>query len=134
MKIYIGCSLTYAPEEFKESIELVKNDLRSDFEVMDFIGTVAGTSQDVYRWDIHECVEKCDAFIAICDLPSIGLGYELGTAVERLKKPTLALAHKDSKITRLVLGIEQPNFKFERYDSTDEIGKRIRSFLTELLK
>ena len=134
MKIYIGCSLTQAPEDFKVSIETIKNDLRSDHEVMDFIGTIAGTPADVYHWDIHECVTKCDAFIAICDLPAIGLGYELSVAVEKLHKPTLALAHKDAKVSRLLLGIEQPHYVFERYNSFQEIPDRIRAFLSNFVK
>jgi len=130
MKIYIGCSLTQAPEDFKESVEKVKADLRKDHEVLDFLGTVAGTAHDVYRRDIHECLANCDAFIAICDLPAIGLGYELGVAVEKLNKPTLALAHKDAKVSRLTLGIEQPHYTFKRYSdyegnsSADQVFSR----------
>src|ERR1700733_9369191 len=110
MKLYVGCALTLAPEEFKKSVEDLKNALLVENEVMDFIGTVAGTPQDVYKWDIHECVAKCDVFIAICDFPAIGVGYELSVAVEKLRKPTLALAHKDTKVSRMLLGIEQPHY------------------------
>ncbi len=134
MKIYLGCSLTQAPEDFKTVIGDLKNRLRQDYDVLDFIGTVAGTPHEVYNWDIHECVAKCDAFIAICDLPAIGLGYELSVAVEKLKKPTLALAHTDAKISRLLLGIKQPHYIFERYDSFDEVEDRIRLFLSSLEK
>jgi hypothetical protein len=132
MKIYIGCSLTQASEEFKRTIEKLKNDLRKDYDVMDFIGTVAGTPEDVYKWDIYECVAKCEAFIAICDLPAIGLGYELGVAVEKLNKPTLALAHRDAKVSRILLGIRQPHYTFERYDSMEELPNRIKTFLQTL--
>lgn len=132
MKLYIGCSLTHAPEEFKQQIEGVKNVLRKEHEIMDFVGLVAGTPKDVYEWDIHECVAKCDVFVAICDFPAIGLGYELAVAVEKLKKPTLALAHEGAKITRLVLGIERPYYRFVRYKTAEDIPMIIASFLEEL--
>lgn len=134
MKIYVGCSLTQAPENFKVAVEDLKNKLRKNHEVLDFLGTVAGTPQDVYNWDINECVAKCDAFIAICDLPALGLGYELSVAVEKLRKPTLALAHTEAKVSRLLLGIEQPHYTFERYNAFDEVEGRIESFLKSINK
>ena len=86
------------PREFKKEIENIKNILRKEYEVMDFVGLVAGTPHDVYQWDIHRCVATCDVFIAICDFPAIGLGYELGVAIEKLHKPTLALAREDVEV------------------------------------
>lgn len=127
-KIYVGCSLTQAPEDFKLKIEDVKNELRKDFEVLDFVGLTAGTAKDVYYWDIHECVAKCDVFVAICDLPALGLGYELGVAVEKFQKPTIALAHEHSLVTRCVLGIDQPHYQFARYEDPKELPRMIRDF------
>jgi hypothetical protein len=132
MKLYIGCSLTHAPEEFKKEIENIKNVLRKEHEVMDFVGLVAGTPNDVYQWDIHRCVATCDVFIAVCDFPSLGLGYELGVAIEKLHKPTLALARKDAKISRLVLGVGEPHYRFARYKTTEEIPAIIKDFIKRL--
>jgi hypothetical protein len=121
-KLYVGCSLTGASEEFKNSVEKLKGNLRAEgYEVFDFVGLIAGTSADVYNWDIGHCVQDCDALIGICDFPSIGLGYELCQAT-RLKKPVLAIAHTDSLVTRLVLGAAEvePNFRFERYNNIEK--------------
>lgn len=131
MKIYVGCSLTHATPEFKATVEGVKDTLRKDFDMLDFVGLTAGTAEDVYRWDIHECIEKCEAFIAFVDHPALGLGYELGVAVEKLKKPTLALAQTNAHVTRLVLGIDAPHYTFKRYEAVEEIPKIIRDFLKE---
>ena len=130
MKLYVGCSLTHASEEFRQQVEGIKNILRGEHEVADFVGLTAGSARDVYEWDIHKCVEGCDAFIAICDFPSIGLGYELGVAVEKLHVPTLALAYEDVKVTRMVLGIEQPHYHFARYRSFEELPAMIEAFLS----
>jgi len=113
----VGCALTDASEEFRASVEYFKKALRREgYEVFDFVGLVGDSSEEVYRWDIGHCVKDCEAFIAICDHPSLGLGYELAEAA-RLKKPILAVAQTDSRVTRLVLGAAEvvPHLRFERY-------------------
>ncbi len=129
-------SFSGASEEFKYGVEEFKNALRAEgYEVFDFVGLVAGTSKDVYDWDIGHCVKGCDALIGICDFPSIGLGYELCEAV-RLKKPVLALALTDSVVTRLVLGAAEaePNFNFERYKDFPEALKIVNKWLARTSK
>lgn len=120
-KLYVGCSLTRAPETFKNEVEELKDRLRSSWEVMEFLGLVAGNEIDVYQRDIVENVGGCDAFLGVCDEPSIGLGWELREAT-MLKKPTLAIAHIGSKVTRLVLGAPafNPTLSFRRYENMVE--------------
>jgi hypothetical protein len=103
-KLYVGCGLTLAPQEFKDDVEQLKGALRKDWDVMEFLGLTAGTAADVYRKDIDENVRNCDAFIAVADEPSIGLGYELAMATEVFGKPVLATAKVGAKVTRLLLG------------------------------
>jgi hypothetical protein len=120
-KLYLGCSLTHAPKEFREAVEELKVTLRETYDVFDFLGLEKGTAQDVYQWDIHRCVATCDVFLAICDYPSIGLGYELAMAVEKLKKPVFAFAHEDANVSRLILGVDAPSFHFARYKELQDI-------------
>jgi nucleoside 2-deoxyribosyltransferase len=120
-KIYIGCSLTQAPEEFKEAIETLKDNLRADYELLDFIGLVNGTPKDVFEWDIN-CVKTCDLFVADCTHPAIGLGMEIGVAIEN-NKPMLIVSEEGARVTRIVLGIDRPNVTLKRYnDHSDVIG------------
>jgi hypothetical protein len=122
-KLYVGCSLTLASQDFKEEVEDFKESLRkAGYEVFDFMGLVNGTPKDVYDWDIGHCVKDCDVFVAICDEPSIGLGWELSEAT-RLGKPVLAVAHHDAKVSRLVLGAAdvESNIRFVRYRHLAEI-------------
>lgn len=122
-KIYVGCALTEASDSFKSCVEAFKELLRKQgYEVFDFVGLVTGTPADVYNWDIGHCIADCDAFIAICDLPSIGLGYELCEAL-RLGKPVLAVAHTDARVTRLVQGAAEvePDLQFVRYDALSDL-------------
>jgi nucleoside 2-deoxyribosyltransferase len=121
-RLYIGCALTQASEDFKRGVETFKDDLRERYEVFDFVGLTNGTEADVYNWDIGHCVRDCDGFVAICDQPSLGLGWELGEAT-RLNKPVLAVAHEASKVTRLVLGAAavEPNVRFETYEQLSDV-------------
>jgi nucleoside 2-deoxyribosyltransferase len=131
-KLYVGCSLTQASESFKKEVEDFKSSLREQgHEVFDFVGLVNGTSADVYKWDIGHCVRDCDLLVAVCDLPSIGLGWELGEAT-RLGKPVLALAHEDAKVTRLVLGAAEvePNVRFERYAKLADMVATVNELLS----
>lgn len=119
--LYVGCALTYATEEFKENVQILKDKLKDVCNVLEFIGLVNGTAQDVYNHDINVCVRGCDLFVGICDQASIGLGYELAVQVEDRKMPALAVAQVDSKVTRLVLGINKPNFEFRSYQDFDDL-------------
>jgi hypothetical protein len=119
--LYVGCALTHATEESKQNVQSLKDRLKTVCNVLEFIGLVNGTAQDVYNHDINVCVRGCNLFIAICDEVSIGLGYELAVQVEDRKMPALAVAHVDSKVTRLVLGIDKQNFEFKNYKDLDDL-------------
>jgi hypothetical protein len=111
LEVYVGCGLTHAPEEFRISVEGLKEVLRQKrgYEVYDFVGLENGTPADVYAW-------------------------EIGTAVEKHQKPTLAVAHKDTHITRLVPGAAEagaPNYRFRRYNDLMEVPDYIAEMLEE---
>ena len=130
-QLYVASSLTHAPEAFRAAVEDFKKALRArGYEVFDFVGLVNGTAKDVYKWDIGHCVGDCDALVAICDHPGIGLGFELCEAI-RLKKPVLAVAHHDATVTRLVLGAAEtePNMRFERYADLHDVAALVDEWL-----
>lgn len=127
IKIYVGCALTYAPEEFRKSISSFKDKLREDFEIMDFLWAKLPNPRDVdpkdvYDWDINDCVKNCDLFVAVCDEVSLGLGYELGTAIEKYNKPVLVLIKKDKILTRLIEGIQHKDFSLKEYQDLNFDG------------
>jgi len=118
--LYVGCALTDAPDDFKDSVEAVKEQLGANWQVLKFLGLVNGTAADVYTQDLGN-VDKSAAFVAITDYPSTGLGMEIGRATE-LHTPTLLVAQRDARVTRMVLGAAEllPNFDFARYDDLEE--------------
>lgn len=129
-KIYIGCSLTHSSTEYKQSIDDLKNLLRPNFEILDFVGLVNGTAQDVFEWDTN-CVKTCDLFVMDCTYPAIGMGYELGIALT-CGKPVLAVAREGTIVSRLVLGVTDPKFSFEWYGQMDEITSIIHTKASNL--
>ena len=126
--IYVGMALTDAPEEFRTTFQAeLKTALRkiSDVEVLDFVGLEKGTAADVYEYD-RKCTEDCDLLVAICDHASIGLGMEV-VFRHSTKKPLLLFAHKDSKVTRMLLGFaEGEGYVFTRYENVDEIVSEVK--------
>lgn len=134
LTLYVGCGLTHATPEFIAFVEALKRDLRDTFDVLDFVGLIAGTERDVYKWDVEHCVGTCHLFLAICDEASSGLGYELAIAVRERGIPTLMVAHKDTKVTRLILGAAacHDNVTFKRYQDPEEIKPMLISFAEEV--
>lgn len=123
-KIYVWCSLTFASEAYKKSIEDFKNTLRETYEILDFVGLLNADATTVYNHD-RKCVLECDILIADCSNPSTGLWYEIATAVEHKKKIFL-IAHKDATVTRMILWIPEEVAQFIRYENIDEIIKHIK--------
>lgn len=140
-KLYIGCALTHLPpdkkEVFLQMITKIKEELGKSFEILEFKGiSDLSTEQslspkEIYNYDIKECVMKTDCMLAVCDYYGLGLGYEIATAVEKRNIPVLALAHKDSKVSRLIRGINHKNYHFAYYDSVDEIIEKTLKTLTK---
>jgi hypothetical protein len=121
IKVYVGCSLTHAPQEFRDSVENLKNRLKEICQVLAFKGlSDSNLPHDVYVHDIIGCVHECDLLVAICDYPSLGLGWEMSVQAEVKKGPVLAVAHKDSKISKLVLDPRLPGYEFHRYENLCE--------------
>lgn len=115
----------------------IKKELSKSFEILEFLGVgdigsaKPYTPQEIYDYDIRKCVMKADCMLAICDYPSIGLGYEMATAIEKIGIPVLAVAHKDAIVGRLIRGIDHKNFNFLYYNSVNKIIKKTLEILTK---
>lgn len=123
MKIYLAHSLTQAPEEFKAEMQSFREQLKTQYEVLEFLGLVAGTAEDVFMHDV-QCVTDCDLLLAEVSYPAIGLGFEIATALQ-LNKKVLSIARTEAKVSRLVLGIQSKNYQFHRYNNLAEVLKLI---------
>ncbi len=128
MKIYLAHSLTYAPDEFVQEMSRLRHMLKQTFEVLDFFSIKPShplgnsqTVEDVYSHDIA-CVKACDMVLAEVSYPATALGFEIATALD-LGKKVLAVGKKEAKVSRLILGIKHPNYRFVFYDQIEDILK-----------
>ncbi len=119
-KIYISLSLTNTPIDFINFIKEVKFDLKKQYEVLDFTELEQIKSVEVYEHSIN-CVLLSDFIVAICDYPSISLGYEISLALEKFSKPVIAFYKKGTKVSTFILGINHPMFTLNEYESKEDI-------------
>lgn len=120
-KVYVGCSLAYAPKKFEKEINSLKEELNKFCKVIEFLGKTKGTPKQVFSHDLKSVI-GADLFIAECSYPSTGLGFEIGIAY-KLSIPTIAFAKKGSKVSRMIQGIKSDNFKFYWYEDTGKVIK-----------
>lgn len=135
--IYVGCGLTQAPEEFIEGIDGLKVELRrvAGIKIIDFIGLKGGTAREVYLHDTRSVMDA-GGILAVVDQPSIGLGMEIATAIQ-YGKPVLAVAHRVSRVTRMIIGAaEDPDNKvvLHYYDNFLEIPKLVTEVLVPMIE
>ena len=101
--IYVGCALQGVPTTFLEEVEKFRQDLEQYGTVLRFAGTSGEiTAREVYETDIAMAAEA-DLMVAICDIPSTGLGMEIAKRTE-LERPTIIAHQREQNISRMVLG------------------------------
>ncbi len=110
LDVYVACCLTYAGKRYKERIFKFKDELRKVpwVRVLDFVTVnsvqVSPNKAAIYENDIHGCVGVAKAIVAEVTLPATGLGWELGTAVEKHGIPVILCHKEDAKISNLIIG------------------------------
>lgn len=134
IKIYVGCALKHAPEDFKEKVQGLIRELEKNprYEILKFLGK--GDPSDIFRRDILECVANADVLLAIVDLPSTGLGFEMGVLWSS-GRPLLAVAHNDAVVSGLVLGIHGGGpFTFRKYAHISQVPEIFTAWLEQVLR
>ena len=138
-KIYLGCALSSASQEFKEQISEFRNALKEDFEILEFLSdplkiaeqsTDLELCQQIYEHD-RNCVLACDLMIAEVSYPSLGEGMELAFAVQN-KKPIIAIANHNANVSRMILGINDTHFEIIRYNDIFETISEIKQKIKDI--
>ena len=83
--------------------------------------------RDVYTRDVN-WIENCDALIAEVSVPSHGVGYEIGYALQA-GKPVLCLYQEGRKISKMITGNPHPSLSMESYSEVVDALMKARSFL-----
>lgn len=136
MNIYFACSITGGRElesfyqQFVDALEaeghviptshLVRSDVMEGERLL--------TSREVYERDVR-WIQECDALIAEVGVPSHGVGYEIGYALNA-GKPVLCLAPKDRRVSKMITG--NTNLTMQTYSTLEEGISLARAFLNAL--
>ncbi len=135
MNVYFACSIT-GGREFEPAYRAIVKALAADGhaiptshlaqpEVMEKERLLS--PRDVYTRDV-DWIESCDALVAEVSVPSHGVGYEIGYALQA-GKPVFCLYQKDRKVSKMITGNPHPDLKVESYSDVPEAIQKVRKFL-----
>jgi len=138
MNIYFACSITGGREFERIYQELtaalvmdgheVPTAHLADSNVLSLEAVVA--PRDVYERDVA-WIHSAHAVVAEVSVPSHGVGYEIGFALNEVK-PVLCLFQQGRKISKMISGNPHPQLQVMAYrDSTNAI-ELMRKFLSDL--
>ena len=81
----------------------------------------------VYQRDVHWVLES-DILIAEVSTPSHGVGYEIALA-EINKKPIFCCYQQNKKVSKMILGNENPDFQIYAYKEIEDLFLIMDEFL-----
>lgn len=87
------------------------------------------TAEQIYQRDV-EWLTSADAVIAEISNPSLGVGYEIGFALN-LGKRVLALYRQGLFVSRMITGNRDANLTVYEYDEQQDWQEAINRFLHE---
>ena len=138
MNIYFACSITGGREYEAIYQDLIAALLADGHEVptahlaastvMELEAIVS--PREVYDRDVT-WIQNADALIAEVSVPSHGVGYEIGFALNAGKR-VLCLLHQGRKVSKMVSGNPHPHLLVRIYEDNQDAMKLMREFITEL--
>ncbi len=138
MNIYFACSITGGRElesfyqDFVAALEarghVVPTSHLASSEALE--GERVLTPLNVYERDVR-WIRECDALIAEVGVPSHGVGYEIGYALN-LGKPVLCIYQKSRRVSKMITGNPDPALRVSGYSSFDEALFLADGFLSSL--
>ncbi len=138
MNIYFACSIT-GGREFEPVYQDLTAAMLADGHEVPTAHLAAATvveleavvsPADVYERDVR-WIEGADALVAEVSVPSHGVGYEIGYALNAGKR-VLCLFHEGRKVSKMVSGNPHPNLRVRTYKNNQEAVQLVRDFIGEL--
>lgn len=135
MNIYFACSITGGREFEAVYQALVAALVWEGHQVPTAHLAEAGAGEreaalgprEVYARDVG-WIRESDALIAEVSVPSHGVGYEIGFALNA-GKPVLALYREGRKVSKMISGNPDANLRVQPYRDTEEALRLMRGFL-----
>ena len=136
-KIYFAGSIRGGREDAALYKEIIAHIKATDIVLTEHIGDLSlsllenGRDKDalIYEQDTN-WLKECDAVIAECTSPSLGVGYELAYA-EKYDKPCF-LFYRRSKCQLSAMLTGNPYYKIYAYETKEEIFEFIDDILRNL--
>ena len=139
MNIYFACSITGGRafesiyQEFTRALLADKHEVPTAYLAESNVMALEKVidPREVYDRDVS-WIRTCDALIAEVSVPSHGVGYEIGFALEQ-RKPVLSLAQTGITVSKMITGNSHPSLVVKYYrDASEGIGI-IREFLGNII-
>ncbi len=138
MNIYFACSIT-GGREFEAVYQALTAAMLADgheiptahladSSVVQLEGVVS--PQEVYERDVT-WIRNADALIAEVSVPSHGVGYEVGYALQAGKQ-VLCLAQRGRKVSKMISGNPDPNLHLCTYGAVEDAIAFVRDFIKGL--
>lgn len=136
MNIYFACSIT-GGREFESVYQEIVTALTKDgheiptshlakSEALENERVLA--PHDVYERDVN-WIKNCDVLIAEVSVPSHGVGYEIGFALN-VGKPVLCIHQTERKVSKMITGNPDHLLTVMAYSNVEEAIAQARNFLT----
>jgi nucleoside 2-deoxyribosyltransferase len=90
------------------------------------------SAEDIFQRDV-EFIENCAGMVAEVSRPSLGVGYEIATALT-LWRPTLCLCEQGVFLTRMLTGNPHARLQIRFYQNAAEWQAAFREFVQRLQK
>jgi len=135
MNIYFACSIT-GGREFEAGYQEIVAALVADGHEIPTSHLVQSdvmenerklTPQEVYERDIN-WIKNCDVLIAEVSVPSHGVGYEIGFALN-IGKPVLCLYQKERRVSKMITGNKNSALNVQEYTDIENAILQARAFL-----
>jgi nucleoside 2-deoxyribosyltransferase len=138
MNIYFACSIT-GGREFEAVYQALVTALSTDGHEIptahlagkDVLAMEAVVdAAEVYARDVA-WIRACQALIAEVSVPSHGVGYEIGFALNE-GKPVLCLYQQGRKVSKMITGNPHQRLKVAAYRNSEEAVALARQFLAQV--
>ncbi|RLD07460.1 MAG: deoxyribonucleoside 5'-monophosphate N-glycosidase [Chloroflexi bacterium] len=140
MKIYFACSIT-GGREYEANYQAITRFLLdtghevptahlAESNILEVEQVVIPS--DVYARDV-DWILTSDILIAEVSVPSHGVGYEIGFALNA-GKPVLCLHDAGRKVSKMIIGNPHPLLKIKAYDNISQTFKEINEFVKIVTK
>jgi len=138
MNIYFACSIT-GGREFEPVYQDLTKALLADGHDVPTAHLAASNvvsleavvdPHEVYERDVN-WIRAARAVVAEVSVPSHGVGYEIGFALDA-GKPVLCLLQEGRKVSKMISGNSHPHLQLKAYRDSAQAVELMQKFLAEL--